>query len=223
VTVKIAGLILFAYLVGSIPFSAVITRWRVGQDLSDVGEGNVGARNVWHVVGPCWGIMAALLDGLKGWVTYFVSAVVVQAPVPGILLAGFGVVLGHQFPLYRGGRGGKGLATMEGFLLGLALIPALMGVIVLGVMYALTRDANFSIIFGPLAIILSTLVLHEPAALIAALGFGILAGVKKLLDLPHERQVWLQHPWQGATARPMIPQATTRDTSADLLQTSEED
>jgi glycerol-3-phosphate acyltransferase PlsY len=224
VTVKIAALFLFAYLVGSIPFSAVITRWRVGQDLSEVGEGNVGARNVWHVVGPSWGIVAGLLDGFKGWVTYIVSAVVVQAPVPGILLAGFGVVLGHQFPLYRGGRGGKGLATMEGFLLGLALIPALIGMIVLGVVYALTRDANFSIIFGPLAIILSTIVLHEPAALIAALGFGVLAGVKKLLDLPHEKQVWLQHPWHGATtARPMIPQETVPDTSTDLLQTSEED
>jgi glycerol-3-phosphate acyltransferase PlsY len=224
VTVKIAGLFLFAYLVGSVPFSAVITRWRVGQDLSEVGEGNVGARNVWHVVGPVWGIAAGLLDGLKGWITYIVSAVVVHASVPGILLAGFGVVLGHQFPLYRGGRGGKGLATMEGFLLGLALIPALIGMIVLGVVYILTRDANFSIIFGPLAIIVSTIVLHEPAALIAALGFGILAGVKKLLDLPHEKQVWLQHPWRGATAaRPMIPQETAPDPSADLLQTSEED
>jgi glycerol-3-phosphate acyltransferase PlsY len=223
VTVKIAALFLFAYLVGSVPFSAVITRWRVGQDLSEVGEGNVGARNVWHVVGPVWGIAAGFLDGLKGLVTYIISAVVVQAPVPGIVLAGFGVVLGHQFPLYRGGRGGKGLATMEGFLLGLALIPALLGITVLGLMYALTRDANFSIIFGPLAIILSTVVLHEPAALITALGFGILAGVKKLLDLPHERQVWLQHPWQGATARPMIPEETAPDTSADLLQTSEED
>jgi acyl phosphate:glycerol-3-phosphate acyltransferase len=223
VTVKIAGLFLFAYLLGSVPFSAVITRWRVGQDLSDVGEGNVGARNVWHVVGPVWGIAAGLLDGLKGLVTYVVSALVVHDSVPGILLAGFGVALGHQFPLYRGGRGGKGLATMEGFLLGLALVPALMGMIVLGAMYAITRDANFSIIFGPLAIILSTIVLHEPAALIAAVGFGILVGVKKLHDLPHERQVWLQHPWQGATARPMIPGETATDPSADLLQASEED
>jgi acyl phosphate:glycerol-3-phosphate acyltransferase len=223
VTVKIAALFVFAYLVGSVPFSAVITHWRVGQDLSEVGEGNVGARNVWHVVGPVWGIAAGLLDGFKGWITYIVSTVVVHDTVPGILLAGFGVVLGHQFPLYRGGRGGKGLATMEGFLLGLALIPALLGMLVLGLMYAITRDANFSIIFGPLAIILSTIVLHEPAALIAALGFGVLAGVKKLLDLPHEKQVWLQHPWQGAAARPMIPSQTVPDPSADLLQTSEED
>jgi hypothetical protein len=112
---------------------------------------------------------------------------------------------------------------MEGFLIGLALIPALVGMIVLGAMYAITRDANFSIIFGPLAIILSTIVLHEPAAFIAAVGFGVLAGVKKLHDLPHERQVWLRHPWQGATARPMIPEETTPDPAADLLQTSEED
>jgi glycerol-3-phosphate acyltransferase PlsY len=223
VTLTIAGLFLFGYLVGSIPFSAVIARWRVGQDLYEVGEGNVGARNVWHVVGPVWGIVAGLLDGLKGWVTYVVSAVLVHATVPGILLAGFGVVLGHQFPLYRGGRGGKGLATMEGFLLGLALIPALLGMLVLGVMYAFTHDANFSIIFGPLAIIASAILLHEPVALIAALGFGILAGLKKLLDLPHERQVWLHHPWQGATARPMIPEQAATGDDPDLVQAGEED
>ncbi|MGO8948600.1 MAG: glycerol-3-phosphate acyltransferase [Ktedonobacterales bacterium] len=221
-TLTILGLLLFGYLVGSIPFSAVITRWRIGQDLYEIGEGNVGARNVWHVVGPAWGVLAGLLDGFKGWVTYTVSSAVVHAPVPGILLAGFGVVLGHQFPLYWGGRGGKGLAAMEGFLLGLALLPALAGLVVLGVMYALTRDANFSIIFGPAAIIASAILLHEPAVVIAAVGFGILAGVKKLIDLPHEREVWLQHPWQGTSDRPAIPEETASD-DPDLAQAADED
>lgn len=220
-TLAVFGLLLFAYLLGSIPFSAVITRWRTGEDLYAVGEGNVGSRNVWHVVGPRWGVLAGLLDGLKGWLCYLVSTTIVHASMAGILLAGFAVVLGHQFPLYAGGRGGKGLATMEGFLLGLAPLPAFLGLAVLGVMYWFTRDANLSIIFGPLAIIVSCLLLHQTAALIASVGFGIQAGLKKLLDLPHERRVWLQHPWQGTTARPAIPSEAS-DNDVDIARAGEE-
>ncbi len=216
------GLLLSGYLVGSIPFSAVITRWRTGQDLFEVGEGNVGARNVWHIVGPVWGVAAGLLDAFKGWLTYQISSAVVHATVPGILLAGFGVAVGHQFPLFWGGHGGKGLATIEGFLLGLALVPALAGLAVLGVMLAVTRDANFSIIFGPLAIIVTAIVLHEPVAVFAAVGFGILVGLKKLFDLPHERRVWHQHPWQGTGDRPVIPKDPIGD-DPDLAPATDED
>jgi len=173
------------------------------------------------VVGPQWGMLAGLLDGLKGWLCYLVSTTIVHASMAGTILAGFAVVLGHQFPLYAGGRGGKGLATMEGFLLGLAPLPAFLGLAVLGGMYSFTRDPNLSIIFGPLAIVASCLLLHQPAALITSVGFGIQAGLKKLLDLPHERQVWLQHPWQGTTARPAIPSETTDD-DVDIARAGEE-
>src|SRR5215475_699027 len=94
------GLIVFAYLIGSIPCSAVITRWRTGKDLYEEGEGNVGARNVWHVVGRKWGLLAGLLDAMKGYLVYLVSAVVFHASLWGVVLSGFAVALGHQLPLY---------------------------------------------------------------------------------------------------------------------------
>jgi acyl phosphate:glycerol-3-phosphate acyltransferase len=221
-TLVIPGLLLFGYLIGSIPFSAMITHWRTGQDLYQVGEGNVGARNVWHVVGPTWGILAGLLDGLKGWATYVVSSAVVHASMPAILMSGFGVALGHQFPLYRGGRGGKGLAAIEGFLLGLAPVPASLGLLALVVAYAVTHDANFSVIFGPVAIVGSAVALHQSHVIVAVLGFGVLAGMKKLLDLPHERQVWSLHPWQGTHDKPAIGVDGPED-DPDLAQVGEDD
>lgn len=221
-TLLVPGLLLFGYLIGSIPFSGMITRWRTGQDLYQVGEGNVGARNVWHVVGPIWGVLAGLLDGLKGWAAYVVSSAVIHASLPAILMSGFGVALGHQYPLYRGGRGGKGLSAMEGFLLGLAPVPASLGLLALVVAYAVTRDANFSIIFGPVAIVASAIALHQPYVVVAALGFGLLAGMKKLLDLPHERRVWSLHPWQDTHDKPAIPVDGPED-GPDLAQASEDD
>src|SRR5258708_40003259 len=59
-------LVLFAYLLGSLPFSQLITSWRTGLNLREVGEGSVGSRNVWHVVGPEWGLAAFALDACKG-------------------------------------------------------------------------------------------------------------------------------------------------------------
>src|SRR5215472_19333646 len=116
-------LVVFAYLLGSIPFSQILASWRTGLNLHEVGEGNVGSRNVWHVAGPSWGLLAALLDCLKGYAVYTLSGAFV--PQPGMLLAGIAVLLGHQFPIFLRGRGGKGLATALGVLLALSPVSSL--------------------------------------------------------------------------------------------------
>src|SRR5215472_18679680 len=116
-------LLLLSYLIGSIPFSQLISQWRTGLNLREVGEGNVGSRNVWHVAGPSWGLLAALLDCLKGYAVYTLSGAFL--PQPGMLLAGIAVLLGHQFPIFLRGRGGKGLATALGVLLALSPVSSL--------------------------------------------------------------------------------------------------
>src|SRR5215472_13336033 len=152
--------ILFAYLIGSIPFSQLISTWRTGLNLREVGEGNVGSRNVWHVVGPSWGLIAALLDCFKGFFVYKVASDFV--PTIGVLLAGIAVVLGHQFPIFLRGRGGKGLATALGVLFGLSPYScvAALGVLLLGSL--IFRDFNNGLIVGVVAIILLPVVFREP-------------------------------------------------------------
>src|SRR5579872_2282158 len=103
---KLVVLILFGYLLGSVPFSQLIAHARADVNLREVGEGNVGSRNVWHVVGPAWGVLAFLLDGLKGLLAYD-AAVAAGLPLAGVLLVGVAVLLGHQFPIFLRGRGGK--------------------------------------------------------------------------------------------------------------------
>jgi glycerol-3-phosphate acyltransferase PlsY len=189
--------ILFAYLIGSIPFSQLISQWRTGLNLREVGEGNVGSRNVWHVAGPSWGLLAALLDCLKGYAVYTLSGAFV--PQAGMLLAGIAVLLGHQFPIFLRGRGGKGLATALGVLLALSPLSSLCALLLLFLSFAILRDFNRSLIVAVIAIILLPLPFHQPIWVsVYTVGLALLAGLKKRLDRSHETEVWRTHPWQGA-------------------------
>jgi glycerol-3-phosphate acyltransferase PlsY len=218
-TLRILSLILAAYLLGSIPFSHLITRWRTGLAIREVGEGNVGSRNVWHVVGPRWGVLAFLLDTAKGLAVYL-SGLVLGVPIWGIGLAGIAAVLGHQFSFFLHGQGGKGLATIMGVLLGFSTLAALGGLALLGLAQLYFRDFNRSVIVAALGAIFLPLVLGQSVAVsIYALGLALLAGVKKLLDRQHETAVWATHPWAG-NARPGFhpndgdDQAATQDAKA---------
>ncbi len=182
----IRGLFL-CYLVGSLPFAYWITRWRTGLDPFEVGEGNVGARNVWHVVGPGWGVLTALLDALKG------VAAVTLARSWGLdpWLGGFAAVLGHGYPVFHRFRGGKGLATALG--VALALVP-LATVATLGTyagLYLLSRHFHFAITTA----MVSFFVVWVPVSRVPldqakrALLLFLWLGVKRLLDHRHMVQV----------------------------------
>ncbi len=189
--------ILGAYLIGSIPFSQIITKWRTGLKLYEVGEGNVGSRNVWHVVGPQWGVLALLLDCLKGYLIYWAATAIV--PPVSALIAGVAVVLGHQFSIFLRGRGGKGLAPALGVLLAISPLSTLCALIILGLAYLIVRDFNPSVAVGIVAIILLPLLFRQPLWVSAyTLGIALLAALKKRLDHAHDTRVWNSHPWQGA-------------------------
>ncbi len=198
--------ILLAYLVGSIPFSHLLTKWRTGLNIRNVGEGNVGSRNVWHVVGPAWGILAFLLDALKGLVV-FIAGGLLGISLVGTILAGVAALLGHQFSIFLHGQGGKGLATIFGFMVGLSPLSTLGGIAALGLAYLFLHDFNPSVIISALGVIflplfLPTVPLSQRLVVsLCALSMALLAGVKKLLDRQHEAAVWASHPWEGQ-ARP---------------------
>ena len=111
-----------AYLVGAIPFGAIITRLAGLGDIRDVGSGNIGATNVLRTGRKGLAALTLALDAAKGWLAAFVAGTL----GPDFeVTAGLFVVLGHVFPLWLRFRGGKGVATALGVMAALAWPVAL--------------------------------------------------------------------------------------------------
>jgi len=208
-------LVLVAYLLGSIPFSQLITSWRTGVNLREVGEGNVGSRNVWHVAGPAWGLAAFGLDMSKGlWAVELARAA--RAPEAVALVCGVVALLGHQFSIFLQGHGGKGLATGVGALLAVTPLSSLGGLVVLGVVYLVTRDFNPSVALGIIAIVVLPVVLDEPLWVVGyVLALALLAAVKKRLDRAHEQEVWKRQPWSGSARPGFTPEGSDEAPATD--------
>ena len=105
----------FGYLVGSIPFGVVLTRIAGLGDIRDIGSGNIGATNVLRTGRKDLAALTLAADILKG--TAAVWAAGLYGPDPQ-LVAGFGAFIGHLFPVWLKFRGGKGVATYLGILIG---------------------------------------------------------------------------------------------------------
>ncbi|NQU62195.1 MAG: glycerol-3-phosphate 1-O-acyltransferase PlsY [Rhodospirillales bacterium] len=108
------------YLIGSIPFGLVLTRLAGLGDIRDIGSGNIGATNVLRTGNKGLAALTLLLDGGKGFaVVYLVGRNWgFLGPLDAGLVAGFLTVVGHNFPVWLKFKGGKGVATTLGFLLG---------------------------------------------------------------------------------------------------------
>ncbi len=113
-----AAWILGSYLVGGIPFGFLIGKMR-GVDVRTVGSKNIGATNVFRTVGKKWGLVAFACDVLKGFLPTLL------APAPAAIWVGVACVVGHMLTPYMKFRGGKGVATAFGMLIG--LVPGLVG------------------------------------------------------------------------------------------------
>ena len=112
----------FGYLFGSIPFGLILTRMAGLGDVRKIGSGNIGATNVLRTGRKGLAAGTLLLDALKGTVPVWLAWMY----GPNIaVLAALGAFLGHLFPVWLGFKGGKGVATLIGVLIGLKLTAAL--------------------------------------------------------------------------------------------------
>lgn len=132
-------LIIFAYLLGSVPFGLLIAKSQ-GIDLRKVGSGNIGATNAARFLGKKLGALCFLLDVMKGLVPMLLVPLLGLAernagplPLALWLLVGCAAVLGHVFPIYLKFKGGKGVATSLGIVLGLWPYYTLCGIAAFGV------------------------------------------------------------------------------------------
>jgi acyl phosphate:glycerol-3-phosphate acyltransferase len=178
--------LLFAFLCGSIPFGAIVTRLK-GVDIRSIGSGNTGATNVWRALGWKYGLSVLLLDALKGfvpvigfqqhWFASFFTKHLNDAGAPwsvivfinfaayGSLFVGLAAILGHTFSPWQGFKGGKGVATGLGVVIALYQFWVLIPLAVFGITLAATRMVSLGSILAAITVALLGLIAHALAPL----------------------------------------------------------
>lgn len=135
--------VLIGFISGAIPFSALLARRFAQQDIRLVGDGNPGAANAWRAGGWRVGVLALVLDFLKGALPVGLARFLVGVDGWALVLVGLAPVVGHAFSPFLRGRGGKALATTFGIWCGLTLYeaPSVLGVCMILSYWAQTVDA----------------------------------------------------------------------------------
>jgi glycerol-3-phosphate acyltransferase PlsY len=210
---KAAVLIAVSYLIGSVSFALIIAKAH-GIDLREIGSGNLGATNLARGCGKKWAYLCFLLDVLKGFVPSFVARFFILSDSADAfnltlwLAVGAAAILGHIFPFYLKFKGGKGVATSFGVVLGIwpyYTVPGLIVFVLWAFIVLIWRYISLGSIIAaavfPVVIIIMTVVLKNwhfnilwpliAAAIIlcSLVIFLHRANIKRLLD-GTEHKIW---------------------------------
>ncbi len=157
------------YLLGSIPFGLLLTRAVGGPDVRTIGSGNIGATNVLRTGRKGLAAATLLCDALKG--TLAVLLATHYAGVEAALWAGAGAFLGHLFPIWLKFKGGKGVATYIGVLIGLYWLGALIFCAIWLTVAAVSRFSSLAALIASALTPLALWLLGQPS--IAALSLAM--------------------------------------------------
>lgn len=131
-----------AYLIGSINSSILISKAVMGKDIRESGSGNAGATNMLRTMGKKYAIITLVIDILKGVVALLLAMLAIKfgAYAVSMYIAGVAVVVGHNFPVFFGFKGGKGVATSLGVIL---LLDWKIGLITLVIALAIMAVSKY--------------------------------------------------------------------------------
>lgn len=187
-------LVVCAYLLGSISSAVLVSKRFYGMDIREHGSGNAGATNTFRVLGKNAGVIVMIADMLKGFVAVKLSLLSGYSwnPEPSVpfvnlqIVLGIAAVLGHIFPVFANFRGGKGIATLFGMILGIQPIVAVSLVGVFMLMLLATRYVSLSSISASIAFpLLILFIFREPE-----LSYKIFAiGTAALVVLTHHKNI----------------------------------
>jgi len=175
------GLVVGAYLLGSVPFAYLVVRGLSGVDIRSIGSGNVGATNVLRSAGTPAAAAVLVLDIAKGAAPVVLGRAL-DAPPAVLGACALAAVLGHVFPVFLGLRGGKGVATAAGAIGALSPAPMLAAVLVFGVTVAWKRYVSLGSMlavasFPLFAYVFGKLGWMEPMPRVLLLGTTVAAGL----------------------------------------------
>jgi glycerol-3-phosphate acyltransferase PlsY len=185
--VKYLIIAVIAYLLGSIPFGLIISRRLAHVDIREHGSGNIGATNVFRVLGAKYGLLTAVLDVAKSIISVLLAMSIIGNEVVMVagydihiqvaqILAALMVMVGHNWSVYIGFKGGKGVATFFGGLLIINWIVALAALIAAAIVILITRYVSIGSMIASVGALftfaaLAILALTAPVYLI----YGLLA------------------------------------------------
>lgn len=206
-TFNIVLAITIGYLLGAIPFAYLAGRLIKGVDIRQVGGRNVGALNTIREIGLLPGLVVLTADIAKG------SAAVLIArglglPLVWVLVAGFAAVIGHNWPIFLGFKGGKGAATTIGVLFALVPRDFAISLAIMVVVILMTSNVRLAIFVGLVVLPLiiwrfdgPTLLIGYSLALALFLGFRTFSSLKQVLTDAGQRKGLIfdkdYHFWQA--------------------------
>jgi acyl phosphate:glycerol-3-phosphate acyltransferase len=190
-TVLITALV--SYALGSFPTAYLVGRLARGIDLRREGEGNVGARNAFHEVGPWWGVAVTTVDMGKG---AGVALLYGGSPLWQLGVGAAFLVIGHAYPVWLRFVGGKGLACAGGFTVALLPWSALIAAGATGIAWLLTRRFLPTLVtMCVLTFACAPLFGYELPVLGVALGAFALVALKRVADEPRMRRIEAETGW----------------------------
>jgi glycerol-3-phosphate acyltransferase PlsY len=200
----IAIITILSYLVGSIPTSIIVARWRRGIDIRQHGSGNAGGTNVIRVIGWKAGVLVILLDMAKGLFATMVVSQLMYGPFPFAnktpfddytvvqIIAGSAAILGHVWTLFAGFRGGKGIATAGGMLLGVAPVEVAVSLGVFAIVFLISHYVSLGSLSAAVAFPL-TMFFRENVFMVNMPGYNTLIffsiGISILIIFTHRSNI----------------------------------
>ena len=146
---NIAYVFIYSYLLGSIPFGLIITKFFLGKDIRNVGSGNIGTTNVLRTGKKSLAAATLILDILKGYISIFIAHKYFNEL---IYLSALICFIGHIFPLWLKFKGGKGVATYLGIILGISFSFGVVFGLAWLIVAIIFRYASLSSIIGSMSV-----------------------------------------------------------------------
>ena len=176
---KIALIIISCYLLGSVPFGYIVGKLFKKVDIREYGSGNIGATNALRILGPQLASLVVIGDIGKGiFSIYLIQYLNIDNSLI-LTIAGLAVICGHNWSLFLGFKGGKGIATTFGVVFALNPTISILALIIGGVVVITTRYVSLASIFAVISIFIFTILFKQPYEYIIFSAIIMIIGIFK--------------------------------------------
>ena len=155
-------IIFLSYFLGSIPFGYLVGKYFKKIDIREYGSGNIGGSNALRVMGARYALMVLAGDCLKGFFMILLAREIARDSLIFHLIVGSFAIIGHNWPIFLGFKGGKGIATTFGVVLAFYPLMAIISALIWGVTVLTTRFAALGSIISVFSMFLLSLIFHTP-------------------------------------------------------------